>query len=455
MIEYRVEWRRLMLAFACLGLFALPLFAQATSSIVGTVKDPSGAVIPGVTVILSNPATSDKWTAVTESSGNYRFLNIRPANYRLEFELKGFKKLTREPVTVQVESAVRIDVALQVGNISEIVEVTAETPLLDTTTATVGHVVEAKTVQEMPVNGRNVMNLIALVPGVVPQGATVGQTIVSNQSAGHTNNNAWNNYQIGGGISGHSSAYLDGAPTVGLGNNTVVLVATQDAVQEFRVATNNIGVEYGRFGGGVVNMATKSGTNEFHGSAYEYFRNRALNANDFFNNTAGKSRPAFNQNQYGLTIGGPVRRDKTFFFFSWEQFRAKIGQAYTTILPTDAQRQGDFSANLGTATGVINPCTGDYVYRGQIFDPLTTQTINGQVCRKPFSGNKIPANRIDNTANVMANVIKYWPSPNTQGMAITGPTLLTRVESSSSSMPGLTKTSATSKGSSPVLRIGR
>jgi hypothetical protein len=404
--------KRLLPAIACLALFALPCFAQSTASIVGTVKDSSGAVIPGATVILTNPATADKRTAVTEGNGAYRFLNIAPAPYRLDFELKGFKRLTREPVTVQVESTVLIDAVLEIGNVSEVVEVTAETPLLDTQTSTLSHVVEAKTVQEMPINGRNVMNLLALVPGVVPQGATVGQTIVSNQSAGHTNNWAWNNYQIGGGVAGHSSAYLDGAPTIALGNNTVVLIATQDAIQEFRVATNNVGVEYGRFGGGVVNMATKSGTNEFHGSAYEYFRNRILNANDFFANQAGKQRPAFNQNQYGATLGGPIRKDKTFFFFTWEQFRAKIGSTVTVFVPTDAQRAGDFSASLGASTGVINPCTGDFILKGQIFDPLTTKTVDGKNCRMPFAGNKIPTNRIDGAANVMANVLKYWPSPN-------------------------------------------
>jgi hypothetical protein len=407
--------QKLLPAMACLALLALPLFAQQTSSIVGTVKDSSGGVVPGVTVTLTNPATADKRTAITENDGGYRFLNIGPAKYRLEFELQGFKHVTREPVTVQVESVVLIDAVLQIGNLSEVVEVTAQTPLLDTQTATLSHVVEAQTVQEMPINGRNVMNMIGLVPGVVPQGATVGQTIVSNQSAGHTNNWAWNNYQIGGGVAGHSSAYLDGAPTIALGNNTVVLIATQDAVQEFRVATNNVGVEYGRFGGGVVNMATKSGSNGFHGSAYEYFRNKVLNANDFFSNAAGKERPAFNQNQYGATVGGPIRKDKTFFFFTWEQFRAKIGSTVTANVPTDAQRAGDFSASLGGPTGVTNPCTGEPVLKGQIFDPLTTRTVDGKNCRTPFAGNKIPANRFDYAANVIANVIQYWPSPNASG----------------------------------------
>jgi hypothetical protein len=403
----------LLLYLASVALLAMPLLAQSTGSIVGTVKDSTGAVIPGATVTLTNLGTADKRTAVTEGNGSYRFLNLPPANYRLDFELKGFKHLTREPVTVPVERAVLIDAALELGNISETVEVTAETPLMDTQSATLSQVVEAKTVQEMPINGRNVMNLLGLVPGVVPQGSTVGHTINSNQSAGHTNNQAFNNYQIGGGIAGHSSAYLDGAPTIGLGGNSVQLIAMQDAVQEFRVATNNVGVEYGRFGGGVVNMATKSGTNEFHGSAYEYFRNKVLNANDFFANAAGQPRPAFNQNQYGITLGGPLRKDKTFFFFGWERFKAIIGQTQLAFEPTDAERTGDFSADLGASTGVINPCTGQPVLKGQIFDPLTTRTVDGKTCRDPFAGNKIPANRIDFTANVMANVLKYWRSPNT------------------------------------------
>jgi hypothetical protein len=408
--------QKVLLALACLALLALPLFAQSTSSIVGTVKDSSGAVIPGATVTLTNPATADKRTAVTEGNGGYRFMNIPPASYRLEVELKGFKHLTRD-VVVQVESSVLIDAVLEIGNMTEVVEVTSATPLLDTQSATISHVVEAKTVQEMPINGRNVMNLIGLVPGVVPQGATVGATIASNQSAGHTNNWAFNNYQIGGGIAGYSSAYLDGAPTIALGNNTVVLIATQDAVQEFRVATNNVGVEYGRFGGGVVNMATKSGANEFHGSAYEYFRNKVLNANQFFANKAGQPRPAFNQNQYGATIGGPIWKDKTFFFFTWEQFRAKIGSTVSAFIPTPAQLRGDFSADLGAATTTINPCTGDYVRKGQIFDPKTTTTVNGVNCRLPFAGNLVPTNRIDYTANVMGNVLKYWPTPNSTSSA--------------------------------------
>jgi hypothetical protein len=405
---------RILLVMVCIASMPAMMWGQSTTgSIVGTVTDPSGAVIPSVAVTLTNIGTADKRTAETDANGAYRFMSLIPSNYRLDFEISGFKHLTRESVTLQVEAVVRIDAALEVGDVKDTIEVTAETPLLQTDSSTVSSVVEAKNVQEMPLNGRNVMNLIALVPGVVPQGATAG-TIASNQSAGHTNNAAFNNYQIGGGLAGHSSSYLDGAPTVGLGGNSVQLIATQDAVQEFRVATNNIGPEYGRFGGGVVNMATKSGTNQWHGSAYEYFRNTVLNSNDFFANRSGTGRPAFNQNQYGGTLGGPIRKDKTFFFFSWEQFRAKIGQTINYGVPTAAQKRGDFSADLGAVIpGVTNPCDNNNPVRvGQIFDAMTTQIIGGRPCRTPFAGNIIPANRIDYAANAVANVIKYWPEPN-------------------------------------------
>jgi hypothetical protein len=415
---------KFLLVMVCIASMSATMWGQSTfGTIVGTVTDPSGAVIPGVAVTLTNLGTADKRTAETDANGAYRFSALNPAVYRVDFEINGFKHTTRDSVTVQVEAIVRIDAALEVGNVSDTIEVTAETPLLQTDSSTVSSVVEAKTVQEMPLNGRNVMNLIALVPGVVPQGSTAGQ-VASNQSAGHTNNWGFNNYQIGGGQSGHSSAYLDGAPTIGLGGNMVQLISTQDAVQEFRVATNNISPEYGRFNGGVVNMQTKSGTNQWHGSAYEYFRNTVLNSNDFFANRSGRSRSAFNQNQYGATLGGPVRKDKTFFFFSWEQFRAKVGSLVNEFVPTQAQKNGDFSANLGpgltttvggVTTPVLNPCdNNNQVRKGQIFDPNTTRIPEGStvICRTPFANNIIPANRINSTANIMMNVLKMYPDPN-------------------------------------------
>lgn len=192
-----------------------------------------------------------------------------------------------------MQSAVRIDASLQVGDIGQVVEVSSETPLLQTETSSLGQVVESRTVQQMPLNGRNVMNLVALVPGVVAQGQSMGNPT-------NTNISAWGNYQIGGGLGNQSAAFLDGAPLNTAFNNAVMFVPTQGAIQEFRVQTNNLGAEFSRFAGGAINMTSKSGTNEFHGSGYEFLRNKALNANTFFNNRSGIATPAFTQK--------PVRR---------------------------------------------------------------------------------------------------------------------------------------------------
>ena len=173
-------------------------------------------------------------------------------------------------------------------------------------------------VRDLPLNGRNVMNLIALVPGVVPAGSSAGSTGL-NQGT-RTGNQGWGNYQIGGAIQGQSAEYVDGSPINVLGGNTVALVMTQDAVQELSVVTSDASADFGRFAGGVVNMTSRSGTDAWHGSVYEYFKNADLNANTFFNNRLGAARPKDNQNQYGVVFSGPIRKDKAFFFFSWEGF---------------------------------------------------------------------------------------------------------------------------------------
>src|SRR5579862_6378101 len=277
---------RLLLIAVCAVSTALVQAQTFYGSVVGTVADPSGATIAGANVTLTNIGTAERRTDQTDNSGNYQFVNLVPGVYRIDVETKGFKHLTRDQILVEVQSAVRIDAALQVGDIGQVVQVTAETPLLQTETSSLGQVVDARTVQQAPLNGRNVLNLVALVPGVVAQGSAMGNPT-------NTNISAWGNYQIGGGLGNQSAAYLDGAPLNTAYNNAVMLVPTQDAIQEFRVQTNNLGPEFSRFAGGVVNMTSKSGTNEYHGSAYEFLRNKVLNANTFFNNRSGISTPAF------------------------------------------------------------------------------------------------------------------------------------------------------------------
>ncbi len=390
-----------------MALFFLPSGAQTFfGSIVGTVTDTTGATVPRATAVLINIGTAERRTAETDDSGNYRFVNLIPGKYRVEIEKTGFKRMTRDGIEVQVEASVRIDAAMQVGDVGQVVEVTASAPLLQTETTALGQVVEARRVQEMPLNGRNVLSLVALVPGVVPQGLS---------STNPTGQNIFGigNFQIGGGFGNMSVTYVDGAPAnLFLANLTTVL-PTQDAVQEFRVQTNNIGPEYGRFAGGVMNLTTKSGSNEFHGSAYEFLRNKVLNANNFFNNRTGIKRAPFTQNQFGGTVGGPVIKDKTFFFFGYEGFRQRQGVSYLFNVPADEWRNGDFS-NLRTAAGALVP----------IYDPLTTCGVLGNpACapgqantRLPFPNNKIDPSRFNKTAVAMLNLYGH---PNIPGQPFT------------------------------------
>jgi hypothetical protein len=379
--------------------------AQTTfGTIVGTVVDASGASVPGALATLTNLATQERRTTESDTDGHYQFSNLNPGNYRVDVEKTGFKHLTRDLIEVQVQATVRADAAMQVGDVGQTVEVSAQTPLLQTETSSLGTVVDTRKVQEMPLNGRNVINLVTLVPGVVAQGQAMqnptGQNIFS-----------FGNFQIGGGIAGQNATFLDGAPLNVAQGSLIALIPTQDAMQEFRVQTNSMGPEFGRFAGGVINLVSKSGSNEFHGSGYEFLRNKVLNANTFFNNLSGKPRPSFTQNQYGANIGGPIRKDKTFVFFAWEGFRLRQGYPYLVSVPTAQQRAGDFS-NTRDKNGNVIP----------IYDPLTTCGVlgnpacNGAVTRLQFPGNIIPPNRLDPAAKILAN---YWGLPNTPGQ---GPT---------------------------------
>ena len=384
------------IAKLCLASLALAVAAHGQTffgSVVGNVNDATGAAVPQSAVALINTGTADRRTAQTDASGAYQFVNLTPGQYRVEVEKQGFRRFVRDNILVEVQSTVRIDIAMQVGEVTQILEVTGQTPLLQTENASLGQVVEARKVLEAPLNGRNIFGLVALVPGVIPGGQSGGTPT-------GTNPFAWGNFQIGGGQANQSASYIDGAPVNASYVNLTALVPTQDAVQEFRVQTNGLGPEFGRFAGGVINLTTKSGTNSFHGSAYEFFRNRSLNANTFFNNRAGVKRPAFSQNQYGVNAGGPIRRDKTFFFGSYEGFKLRQGQSYVYSVPTDPMRGGNF-ADFRNASGAMIP----------IYDPLTTcgrlgnaDCPGGTISRTPFPGNIVPTNRIDKAAAVLTNL---------------------------------------------------
>jgi hypothetical protein len=389
-------------ALAILLLLAALAPAQTSyGSVVGTVTDATRGAIPNASVALINSGTGDRRTVTTDVSGNYHFVNLIPGPYRLQVESPGFKRYNRESIRVEVESAVRVDPILEVGDVAEELTVTAETSLLQTQTATLGQTVEGRVVQDMPLNGRNVLNLVALAPGVVPQGSTSGSPLGNQAGGTFTNNTGWGNYQIGGGMSNQSAFYLDGVPLNTVNANSPGLVPVQDAIQEFRVDSNAVSAEFGRFSGGVVNMASKAGANQIHGSAYEYLRNKVLNANDFFNNRSGVARNAFTQNQYGASASGPIVKDKAFFFFSWENFGLRNGRPTLTTVPTAAMQAGDFTG--------LPP----------IYDPYSTCGLqglaacaSGQPTRTPFTNNMIPASRLDPTAKVLMNV---WGAPDLPG----------------------------------------
>ncbi len=385
----------LMLAVTPVAVWGQNVYGKIS----GTISDSTGASLGKAAVTLTNLDKNDKNVITTDDSGNYSFVNISPGRYKIEAERSGFKKVVRQPIEVQIESGLKIDIVLPVGAASETVAVTGETALLQPETNSLGQVIEQRTVTDLPLNGRNPIALAELVPGVVPQ----GQPSAGNSSTGSpvgANPFALGDFQMGGGMAGQSQILIDGVPTNGAYLNVVTVIPTQDAVEEFKVQTNNLGPEYGRFAGGVINLSTKSGTNKFHGSMYEFIRNKVLNANDFFDNRNAVKRPPFTQNQYGGNAGGPIVRSKAFFFGSYEGFRLRQGHPFQTFVPTDAERTGDFSAVGSSRTGSVFT----------IYDPTTSANCTGSnaVCRTAFTGNVIPAGRIDPTAQAL---LSFFPKP--------------------------------------------
>lgn len=407
------------------GLFGGRLAAQTTyGSIAGTVSDPSGAAIADAQVTLTNLATSEKRVAQSEADGLYDFVNLLPGRYSIVAEKTGFKRITRPEVIVEVGQAVRIDITLQVGDVNQTIEVTGETPLLQAETSSMGQVVEQRKANELPLNGRNVFSLITLAPSVVPQGSAGGTPVGVNPFG-------WGNFQVNGSFGNESAEYLDGQP-LNIGYiNLPVVIPTQDSIQEFKVQTSNLGADWGKFSGGVINLSTKSGSNGLHGEAYEYLRNRVLNANDPFNKASEivkgepNKAPAFTQNQFGANAGGPLiiphvydGKDKTFWFFSWEGFRLRQGASpVQTTVPTPAELGGDFSA-VGIAP-IMDPCGGTVNANGACAGSTATATQfvsfptgpNGNPLCTNAAGcpNIIPTARLNATSLALEDL---WPAAN-------------------------------------------
>jgi hypothetical protein len=410
-MRIRILWS-LVVSLALVTSASVSLYGQSTyGSVAGAVTDTSGAAITDANVTLTNLGTGEKRTQSSGADGLFTFVNLFPGQYRIDVEKQGFKHFVRNPVTVEVQQDTHINAALQVGEVSQIVEVTSETPLLQTESASLGQVVEQRKANELPLNGRNIFNLITVSPAAVAQGGSGGSPVGQNPFS-------WGNYQIGGSFANQGAEYLDGQP-LNIGYiNLPIIIPTQDSVGEFKVQYNNLGAEWGKFSGGVTNLSTKSGTNKWHGSAYEYFRNKVLNANEYFNkqgelaNGKKNEAPPWTQNQYGFELGGPVIKDKTFFYVSWEQYRQRTGSPFTTSVPAAGMTTGNFSALCpggftGPAVRGIATCG---VASGQIYDPFTADATG---VRTPYAGNIIPASEFSKAAGIL--LAKYYPAANQPG----------------------------------------
>ena len=351
----RSFWVSVLSLGLLIGACSLRSNAQTTfGSVAGTVTDASGAAVPDASVTLTNVGTADKRTQMSGADGLFTFVNLFPGQYKVDVEKQGFKHFVQASVTVDVQQTTRIDAPLQVGEVSQVVEVTSETPLLQAETSSLGTVVDQREANELPLNGRNIFNLTTITPSVIPQGSTEGNVVGKNPFD-------FANYQIGGAFANEGAEYLDGQP-LNIGYiNLPFLVPTQDSISEFKVQDNNLGPEWGKFAGGVINMSTKSGTNAWHAEGYEYLRNKVLNANEFFNKdseiTAGiANKPVpFTQNQFGGAGGGAIVKNRTFVFGSYEGFRLRQGTPFNTTVPTLAERGGDFSDLCSTGFNTPDP----------------------------------------------------------------------------------------------------
>ena len=378
----------LLLAFISI----LPASAQTFGEITGQVADASGAMIPGAAVTVTNTGTNAVRTSVTNSSGLYSFPALVPGMYRVKVEASGFKSVTRTEIELQVQQTARIDFSLDVGQVTEAIEVKGNAALLATEDATVGTVIENKRIVELPLNGRNFLQLVALSPNVTYGFATPGQ--VSGRQGGDRGNQ---NISLMGMRGTWNRFSLDGVENTDVNFNLYVVLPSIDALQEFKVQSGIYPAEFGR-AASQINVSTKPGTNQFHGAIFEFLRNDKFDARqyDFIGTTPAKS--PFRYNQYGYTLGGPVwipkifnGKDKLFFMTNYEGFRqrTKSYNIYTT--PNTAMRGGDFSAFT------------------QLYDPATRKYVDGKLTAEPFAGNLIPKSRFD---PVSLKLFEFWPAPN-------------------------------------------
>jgi carboxypeptidase family protein len=393
---------RILICVLLVSLMSLSAWSQEfRGSISGRVTEASGAAVPGATVTITNLATNTSTTATTNESGGYTAIYLNPGSYTVAVEASGFKKVIRQGIEVRVADRLELDLVLEVGALADTVNITSDPSLLETNTASAGQVIDRRRISELPLSDGNPFVLTRLAAGIA---YTSSDLLFSRPfDNGGTSSISAN------GAKGGNEFTLDGSPNQASGRR-VAFVPPADAVQEFKVETTSFDAQQSHTAGATVNVILRSGTNEFHGTAYEFVRNDILSANNFFSNSNGKKRDVTRYNRFGGTIGGPVRmpkklfgplgydgRNRSFFFFAYEGLKDAFQEPGFQTVPTLAMRQGNFSALLPSIV---------------IYDPATARMrADGKIERMPFQGNQIPEGRFNQVAK---NYLQYYPLPNVQ-----------------------------------------
>ncbi len=384
-----------------LALISAFAFGQGeTGRVVGAVHDPSGAAVSGATVIVTNTGMQTEHRIVSGPDGTYSVPDLNPGTYTVQVEHPGFRTAVQQPFHMDVNQVVRVDVTLTVGTLSQKVEVSAAEPLIETQTSSLGQVVDEKRVVDLPLNGRDFVQLAYLTPGV-----NAGPSGIVQQGSIPENERGNGAIQANGLTATNNNFLLNGFDNNEQQIGFEVIQPSVDAIEEFKVQTNSFGADIGR-GGAVVNVVLKSGTNHFHGNLFEFVRNSIFDAKNYFDSPT-LPIPPYKQNQFGGTLGGPIIRNRTFFFIDYQGTRIRQSQTDISTVPALSERTGNFSDLL---TGTIDPATGYDV--GQIFNPFTYNPATN--ARQPYAGNVIPMTALDPAA---LNIVNLYPAPNLPGIA--------------------------------------
>ena len=385
-----------------LGLGSLSLcFAQTfTGALLGTVQDSSGAVVAGAKVTVREVATNVLRSTTSNELGYYEIPLLPPGTYRIEAEHTGFKKFLRASLKLEIGQRMEIPVVLTPGEVKETVEVVAETPLLQTTSSSVAQFMDRRTIVDLPSSNRNILQLATLTGGGYDFGAGVVPATSGSVAFGRWSSN--------GGMTNTNEFMLDGATAILANMNAASIIPTIDAIEEFKIHANAMSAEFGRTGGAVINATFKSGTNRPHGTAYDFWKNRVVDANSWVNNRNARPKDFSNIHTFGYSLGGPVHlprlfdgRNRTFFFHNFEGYRDVMPTRNLLTVPTELEKTGDFSGRKDRNGRLI-----------QIYDPLSTAAVPGQqgrYVRQPFPGNVIPSAQVDPVAK---NLIAYYQAPN-------------------------------------------